>query len=349
MRQRPHALVAGATLLALSSCISTGPSTIAQQRGSYTEVISETDKEELLTNIVRLAYLDAPVFFQVASVTAQPSVEYGTPDSDIKLGDGSSPNPLVLAKPRVLIKDAPTIVYKPLSGKEFSSELLMPIDIRPAFLMLDNGFDFSVIAQLLFKSMNGLSNSRNASPQERERFRACTDAIARMMNRGQIQVGTPKDGLQQAGGRLEVQITPAAFETDDGKLVAQALGLDPARETYALRSGLGGDAGTIAIAPRSLLALLSYLSNYVQPPVEHASITWPTDARGESHSLMTILSSRERPTNADPLVFHEGFWFYVRADDLRSRNTLFLLRLLFNLQADGGAIDNTLQLTLPLR
>ena len=50
-----------------------------------------------------------------------------------------------------------------------------------------------------------------------------------------------------------------------------------------------------------------------------------------------------------PFGRYGGSLSSVRADDLRSRNTLFLLRLLFNLQADGGAIDDTLQLTLPLR
>ena len=104
-------------------------------------MLSVTDKEELLANIVRLAYLDAPVFLQVNSVTAAPSIEYGT-ESEISLGDGGRPSPLVLGKPKLIVKDVPTIVYKPLLGKEFAGELLMPFDIRPVFLMLDNGFDF---------------------------------------------------------------------------------------------------------------------------------------------------------------------------------------------------------------
>jgi hypothetical protein len=44
-----------------------------------------------------------------------------------------------------------------------------------------------------------------------------------------------------------------------------------------------------------------------------------------------------------------GFsWFYIAADDLRSRNTLFLIRLLFNLQAQSSGGD-PVQLTLPVR
>ena len=127
-----HALGLLLLPLLLPACISRGPASIAEQRGPYTEVLSVTDKEELLANIVRLAYLDAPVFLQVNSVTAAPSIEYGT-ESEVALGDGGRPSPLVLAKPKLLVKDVPTIVYKPLLGKEFAGELLMPFDIRPVF------------------------------------------------------------------------------------------------------------------------------------------------------------------------------------------------------------------------
>lgn len=333
--------------LALSGCISRGPTSIAQQRAPYTEVISITDKEELLTNIVRLAYSDPPVFFQISSVTASPSVEYGT-ESEIKLGDGSAPSPLALAKPRVIVKDSPTIVYKPLLGREFSAELMMPFDIRPVFLMLDNGFDFSVVAQLLFKSMNGLSNARSATPAQRAEFRRVTDAISRMMQRGDLRLGTPPDGLR-AGSHVVGSLPDGALASGDGLLVATALGLDPAKPNFKIKSGLLREPDSIAISSRSLLALLSYLSNYVEAPREHAALVWPTDARTEPDRLMRILSSKTRPTGADPAIFYQGYWFYIRADDLRSRNTLYLLRLLFNLQAQASSGADTVQLTLPVK
>lgn len=336
------------SVLALSGCISRGPHSITQQRGSYTEVISLTDKEELLTNIVRLAYSDPPVFFQVSSVTASPSVEYGT-ESELRLGDGSAPSPLALGKPKVLIKDSPTIVYKPLLGREFSAELMMPFDIRPVFLMLDNGFDFSVVAQLLFKSMNGLSNSRSATAAQREEFRRVTDAISRLMTRGDLRIGTPTEGLRASGGHVVGSVPAGALASGDGLLVATALGLDPTKASFKLKPGLTIEPDSIAVSSRSLLALLSYLSNYVEAPPEHSALVWPSDARTEPDRLMTIRSSKTRPDGADPAIFYQGYWFYIRADDLRSRNTLYLLRLLFNLQAQASSGADTVQLTLPVK
>jgi hypothetical protein len=336
-----------ATTLWLTGCVSRGPSSISQQRGPYTEVLSLTDQQELLANIVRLAYLDAPVFLQVTSVTASPSVEYGT-ESELRLGDGSAPNPLALAKPKLVIKDAPTITYKPLLGREFSSELLMPFDIRPVFLMLDNGFDFSVVAQLLFKQLNHLSNARSARSEERAEFRRVTDAIAHLLRSGELHLGTPDEGLR-SGGRVVATLTDNALSSPEGELIVRTLGLDPQLKRYELKSGLQGSADTIAVSSRSLLALLSYLSNYVEPPAAHTALVWPTDARRDLDPLIRIASSNTRPDNADPAIFYKGYWFYVRADDLRSRNTLFLLRLLFNLQAQSASSQGDVQLTLPVR
>jgi hypothetical protein len=341
------ALLAALTLV-LSGCISRGPSSIGQQRGPYTEVLAETDKEELLANIVRLAYLDAPVFLQVSSVTASPSFEYGT-ESELRLGSGSTPTPLVLAKPKMLVKDAPTIVYRPLLGKEFSNELLMPFDIWPMFLMLENGFDFPIVAQLLFKSINGVSNYRHASPEQLAEFRRVTEALGRLLQRNELKLGTPPDGLGAHRGHVVVKFSPAAMQSEDARLVIQALNLDSSRDEFELRAGLPSANHVIAVSPRSLLALLSFMSNYVEAPAEHAGLVWPSPARADTAPLMRILSSKNRPALADPSIYYKGYWFYVRADDLRSRNTLYLIRLLFNLQAQASAGSDTVQLTLPVK
>jgi hypothetical protein len=297
---------------------------------------------------VRLAYLDAPVFLQVSSVTASPSIEYGT-ESELRLGDGSAPNPLALGKPKVIIKDSPTIVYRPLLGKEFSSELLMPFDIRPVFLMIDNGFDFSILAQLLFKRLNHLTNARSATNEQRAEFRRVTDAMSRLLNSGALRLGTGAEGLRSASGTVHAELSDDAIASDDGQLLLRTLGLDPALKSYELKTGLQGSSGSVAFSARSLLALLSYMSNYVEPPAGHDAFVWPTEARHEADPLMRIHSSTSRPDNADPAVFYRDHWFYIRADDLRSRNTLYLIRLLFNLQAQAASGADTVQLTLPVK
>ncbi len=338
-------LLLAATLL---GCTARGPRSIKQQRGSYIDALATTDKQELLSNIVRLAYADPPVFLQVNSVTASPSVEYGS-ELEARFGGGSVPPPIATLTPRIVYTDSPTIVYMPLLGREFASELLVPFDLRSVFLMLDNGFSFSVVWPLTIKFMNGLSSARDATPQERAEFQRATDALARMIGRGEARIGTSEAGLTPDQQTLVLSIQPGALAAGDGQALAQALDLDPLGQEFSIRQGLAGGGTTIAVRSRSMLSLLSLLSNYVDVPDQHDTIAWPSMAGDDADAPMHVFSTPSRPSRGDPAICYKGQWFYTDAEDLRSRNTLFLVRLLFNLQAQTTADSAGVQLTLPVR
>jgi len=335
--------------LGLSTCAGLGPASISTDRGSYIDILSLTDKQELLSNIVRVKYTDPPVFLQVNSITASPSLEIGS-ESEFKVGGGDIPPPLAILKPKIIYDDNPTISYTPLSGKQFANELLVPFTLTPVFLMLNNGFDFSVVAELMFVSMNGLSNSRNAAPEERERFRKTVTALGRLGQRRLIRVGTRGGSLSNGEGRVILTVDPGALETEEGKQVFAALGIAPSAREIEVRLGLSADENTIAIRTRSLLAMISYLSNFVETPEAHAAFVWPSSAGSKETWPIRIKTSRREPAIAYTSVHFNDQWFFVEADDLASQNILYLLRILFNLQAQANTADAPkLQLTLPVR
>ena len=55
----------------LAGCASFGPAAVAQDRFEYTDAISESWKRQMLLNIVKLRYRDAPIFLDVSSVINQ--------------------------------------------------------------------------------------------------------------------------------------------------------------------------------------------------------------------------------------------------------------------------------------
>jgi hypothetical protein len=55
----------------VSGCASIGPATMARDRFDYTTAISDSWKAQMLLNVVKLRYADAPVFLDVASVINQ--------------------------------------------------------------------------------------------------------------------------------------------------------------------------------------------------------------------------------------------------------------------------------------
>src|SRR5664279_2734021 len=77
----PHPLlltvVAGGVLLASTGCHSIGPRTVATDRFDYSSAIADSWKQQTLLNIVKLRYLDLPVFVDVSSVVAGYSLQTG--------------------------------------------------------------------------------------------------------------------------------------------------------------------------------------------------------------------------------------------------------------------------------
>jgi hypothetical protein len=102
-------------LAGLNGCASIGPGTVARDRFDYTTAISDSWKAQMLLNVVKLRYADAPVFLDVASVINQTGYT-GT------LGVSGSwfQNPFSSfagVTATGLYGEKPTVTYLPISGE----------------------------------------------------------------------------------------------------------------------------------------------------------------------------------------------------------------------------------------
>ena len=57
-------------ILLLTGCKSIGPKMLPQDRMAYNKSISDSWREQTLLNIVKLRYLDTPLFIEVTSVVS---------------------------------------------------------------------------------------------------------------------------------------------------------------------------------------------------------------------------------------------------------------------------------------
>jgi hypothetical protein len=102
------------SLFALSGCAGIGPHTVARDRFEYTGAISDSWKQQMLYNIVKIRYGDTPVFLDVASVINSYSLA-----TSVNVG-GSVATPLqsnsntLSAGGLGTYTDTPTITYSPL-------------------------------------------------------------------------------------------------------------------------------------------------------------------------------------------------------------------------------------------
>src|SRR5215470_10061509 len=127
LRRTLAADVAAIIILATlcSACVGVGARTVTADRFDYTTALSDSWKRQMLINVVKLRYGDAPVFLDVSSV-----IESYELTQTASLGANYLNNP-VQAGANVgatgVFSNRPTISYSPLSGDKFARSLMAPV------------------------------------------------------------------------------------------------------------------------------------------------------------------------------------------------------------------------------
>lgn len=226
---RLAALAVMALAVVASGCGTMGPKVMKGNRTAYNTGIQQSDKEELLLNLVRIRYLEPPFFMSVGSISSsfnfqvttglsadlnsgptQTVVPYGVSE---KTGQVTSFYPAFAGYPDVAVRpnlefqyyESPTITYAPLQGEKYVTQLLSEIDPGRFFFLYRAGADMDMLLDVLVRQLGTL---RNPAPDEdtpegrtgRDRFRELSRALAAMQVRGdlQLQYTAPEHGVAES-------------------------------------------------------------------------------------------------------------------------------------------------------
>jgi len=342
--------------LALSGCVSMGPRTIPRDRFDYSTAITDSWKRQTLLNIVKLRYLDPPIFVDVGQIIAGYSLEAAISLGGTESSEGAVQGDFFSLGGAGRYVDRPTITYTPLTGSRFVESLMTPFQPEAVFSTIQSGWPADVILFSCVASINGLKNTEvgvaGVVPAEPKFMRLLelmrtiqrSGAVGLRVQRG--EEGRPSTVLTMRAENVPEETKRAISEA------RELLGLDQnVAEFHLVQGATAANPREIAVLTRSMMHILSTMAAEVTVPSQHvtegrASPGWES-VTGVAHTpIMRVTASKEPPEDAYVSVPYRGHWFWIDDKDLRTKRAFALMMLLFTL-ADKGRVEIPPLVTIP--
>jgi hypothetical protein len=339
-----------------TGCAHVGPKTISVDRFDYSTTIADSWKQQTLLNIVKLRYMDLPVFVDVASIVAGYSIEtggtmgVGLPETT-QLGG----NTVTLAGSS-RFTDRPTITYVPLTGEKFLRGLITPIDPKNIFAMVQSGYAADFVLGLTLESLNGVHNRSSGGDRVREAdpdFIRALELMRDVQAAGAVGLSIETDKAKGSTGVVFFRHEGVSDEIKhkSGE-VRRLLKLPAEQDRFNLIfSPLRGKEDELAVISRSMLQILGAFSTYVDVPTEdlEAHRVMPPFENMPPSDIkngVRIFSGKDKPNEAFTAVRYRGSWFWVDDGDWQTKRALSTIIFLFTLSATGGD-DKLPVITIP--
>ena len=338
-----HIFILCVTVL-VTSCTSLGHRRVPTDNFNYNEAIGRAANEQMLLNLVRLRHFDVPVFLSVSSVLTQ-YVYSGTVSAEaVSANSGGSNADSATIGGRILYIERPTITYTPLTGQEFTEQLLTPISRATMFSLAQSGWPAE---ELLIMGLERLGPFKNlpldvALPANEQALINFLEVIQLMLdlsleNAIEFRETNASDTSDLQSLVLYFNVNSSEQAKLKSRELKEKLKLDPNLNQFRIVNRITErKPDELLIRTRSMLDLMSHLArgvdggNYVSPG-ERVII--------ENEELRTKLlplnieQSVDQPVNAFVSVKYNNNWYSISHSDHRSKQTFGMLTYVYLLQA----------------
>lgn len=340
MNRKSILMLAG--ILSLFGCAGIGPTTISRDRFDYNAAISDSWKRQMLYNLVKIRYGDAPIFLDVSSVISQYQVA-----GQISLGATINNSPWSTSETLGATGnyvDRPTITFTPIIGEKFARSLMSPVPPSAILSLIQGGYPVDLVFRLLVHEISGLRNRFGGEMRAYAmdpKFHALIQKMRKIQLAGAIGMRHTTEDKKEATlmvirGKADPAVEGLSME------VRELLNLDPqAREFEVVYGAIPNDNHEIAILTRSIMEVLVDLSTDIEVPVSHVqekrvSPSFAETVSGEKISpLIRIQSSPGKPGDAFASVAYRNAHFWIDDRDLNSKRIFSFLMLVFSLVETG--------------
>jgi hypothetical protein len=344
-------------LLAAAGCTHLGPKTVAVDRFDYSTAIADSWKQQTLLNIVRLRYMDLPVFVDVASIVNGYSMQTGVSVNGTLSSEKAVQGNFASIGGTAIYTDRPTITYVPMTGEKFLRGLITPIDPKNIFFLLQSGYAADFILGMAVESLNGVRNRSASGGAVREAdpaFIRALDLLRQVQAAGAVGMRVEEDKAKGSTGVVFFRrgdVPPDIAEKSAE--IRRLLKMPAEQEKFVLTySPARGADGELAVNSRSMLQIMQALASHADVPEAHLKdhSAWPStetaSAPESSQHNVRIHSGKDKPADAFAAVRYRDHWFWVDNGDLQTKRALTVVMLIFTL-ADTGSPEKLPLVTIP--
>jgi hypothetical protein len=338
-------------------CRSLGPGTVPRDRYDYSSAISESWKRQALLNIVKLRYLDPPIFVDVGQIVAGYSVETGgNAGGQLSSSQAIQGNSLLFGA-NIKYTDRPTITYTPLTGNKFLKGLMTPLTPESVFFTIQSGWPADGVLLASVAAINGLKNQETSfggvTPPAPDFLRTLA-LLRKIQLSGAVGMRVLQDPAKGETTLLTFQVEGIAPETlADVRELRQLLRLDPEAGDFKLVFGATpANDREVAVLTRSILHLMQTMASQIDIPAEDLAASravpgWESAAAAsDALRMVHIRSSDTKPHDAFVEINYRGHWFWIDDRDLRTKRIFGFMMMLFTL-ADTSERESLPMITIP--
>lgn len=336
----------------IGGCVGIGPRVLDRDHIDYGRSISETQKRQVLLNLVRLRYADAPTFVSINQIVSNQSLQR-TGTASAQLGS-ALPGSFGALTGDVQYRDNPTITFSPISGAELAGTLVRPLTPTELFSLAQNGLPIDVLLRLGVQSISlpnaGLLQNAHVTGSRRAGSPAFFKLLAglrTLQDNGGLSFRFSSD---KTGTRATDKKGPRATDNTDPRVyLSISNGSDPALTPVVaqVRSMLGmrtpeveliygrttSRADQIAILTRSFIGVLAHISGEIDVPIDdveaHQTISSISSAGYGPKPVIIVRTGQHEPSNAFATIQYQGQWFWVAKTDYDSKLAFSMVQLLF--------------------
>jgi hypothetical protein len=359
LRFRTLHIVLGAGVLScmlLTGCAILGSASLGQGRGMYSEALSRTEGQQMLTAILANRYEETAIQLKVTSITANIRA---SANAGVQLGFGRRSNyegNLVPFSGGVTYEENPTITYSPLQGATYMRELLSPVPLDlvvPFFRTMDKP---TLVFRFLVREINGVRNPAFHFPGMEEpgpEFDRLTDLFSFLRNAEMLDFAKLPEKDEYV-----LMVRPDAADYAEELLEFLAiLNLPPPPEgeqEYLIPvrlSFLSPNPGEIVLMTRSIFDMVEILAAAAEVPDEDIEsgtvrIFPPMGLAGKD---VRIQRASRRPQKASVWIRYRGDYYFIDEQDQLTKAAFQLLRVLFQARLAGvGPAEPAPVLTVPV-